>query len=113
MSKGIDENKNAAEQKADVLEMERLELLAEFYRSFGDVTRLRILNVLARQEICVGDLSNELGMTQSAVSHQLRLLKQNRLIKGRRDGKQINYSLDDDHVRTLLEAGEEHIREQL
>ena len=52
-------------------------------------------------------------MTQSAVSHQLRLLKQNRLIKGRRDGKQINYSLDDDHVRMLLETGEEHIKEQL
>ena len=91
---------------------ERLNRLADFFRSFGDETRLRILQVLAEQEICVGDLSQTLGMTQSAVSHQLRILKQNRLIKGRRDGKQICYSLDDEHVRTLLEVGTEHIREQ-
>ena len=90
---------------------EELETLAEFFRSFADPTRIRILNVLAGGEICVGDLANALEMTQSAVSHQLKVLRASRLIKSRRDGKQILYSLDDDHVHKILRSGIEHIRE--
>jgi len=85
--------------------------LAELFKCFGDGTRIRILYVLLEAEVCVCDLAKLLGMTQSAVSHQLRMLKQARLIKNRRDGKTIFYSLADDHVATLLRQGTEHIQE--
>ena len=85
--------------------------LAELFKVFGDSTRIRILYVLFEAEVCVCDLAKLLGMTQSAVSHQLRILKQAHLVKSRRDGKTIFYSLADDHVRTLLEQGTEHIHE--
>ena len=91
---------------------EELEALTEFFHSFSDGSRIRILSELAKAEICVNDLAEALGMTQSAVSHQLRILKQNRLIKSRRNGKQILYSLDDEHVGLILETGVRHIREQ-
>lgn len=87
------------------------EMLAAFFSTFGDATRIRILNVLMKGEICVGDLANELDMTQSAISHQLKVLKASRLVKSRRDGKQIYYSLDDEHVQAILMSGIEHIRE--
>lgn len=85
--------------------------MAELFRLFGDPTRLKILCSLSQQELCVCDLSNLIGMTQSAVSHQLRQLKQGRLVKSRRDGKTIFYSLADDHVETVLAQGMEHINE--
>lgn len=85
--------------------------LADLFKVFGDGTRIRILYVLLEAEVCVCDLANLLGMTQSAVSHQLRILKTARLIKARRDGKTVFYSLADDHVATLLRQGMEHICE--
>ena len=91
---------------------EELGALTEFFRSFGDISRIRILSELAKSEICVNDLAQAVGMTQSAVSHQLRILKQNRLIKSRRNGKQILYSLDDDHVGLILGTGVKHIKGQ-
>ena len=85
--------------------------LAELFKVFGDSTRIRILYVLFEAEVCVCDLAAALNMTQSAISHQLKILKQNRLIKSRREGKSIFYSLADDHVRTIIAQGQEHIEE--
>ena len=85
--------------------------LADFYKVFGDVTRIRILYVLLRHEMCVCHLAEVLGMTQSAISHQLRILKQMKLVKNRRDGKIIYYSLADDHIQTIINQGMEHIAE--
>ena len=90
-------------------EGEALQNLAEFFRVFGDSTRIRILYALSQSELCVCDIASLLGMGQSAISHQLRILKQMCLIKSRRDGKNILYSLADDHVQTILETGLEHI----
>ena len=84
--------------------------LAELYKAFSDETRLRILSVLADGQMCVSDIAQSLNMTDSAISHQLKILKTARLVKGQREGKQIYYSLDDDHVRTLFLQGIEHIR---
>ena len=88
-----------------------LEDLADLFKIFGDSTRIRILFVLFETEVCVCDLSKALNMTQSAISHQLRILKQNKLVKNRREGKSIFYSLADDHVRTIINQGREHIEE--
>ena len=85
--------------------------LAELFKIFGDSTRIRILFVLFESEMCVCDLAEALNMTQSAISHQLRILKQNKLIKSRREGKQVFYSLADDHVQTIIGQGLEHILE--
>lgn len=85
--------------------------LAELFKVFGDSTRIRILFVLFEAEVCVCDLAHVLNMTQSAISHQLKILKQNRLVKSRREGKSIFYSLADDHVRTMIAQGREHIEE--
>lgn len=87
--------------------------LAELFKVFGDSTRIRILFVLFEAEVCVCDLAKALNMTQSAISHQLRILKQNKLVKSRREGKSIFYSLADDHVRTIINQGREHIEEEL
>lgn len=86
--------------------------LAEFYKVFGDSTRIRILMVLCRHEMCVCDLATILSMNQSAISHQLRILKQARLIAARREGKQVFYSLADDHVRHILDTAVEHLAER-
>lgn len=85
--------------------------LAELFKVFGDSTRIRILYVLFEAEMCVCDIAEVLKMTQSAISHQLRLLKQARLVKNRREGKTVFYSLADDHVRTIIFQGMEHIEE--
>lgn len=90
---------------------EELYDLAELFKVFGDSTRIRILFVLFRAEVCVCDLAEALSMTQSAISHQLRILKQAKLVKSRREGKSIFYSLADDHVRTIIGQGREHIEE--
>ena len=85
--------------------------LAELFKVFGDSTRIRILFVLFEEEVCVCDLAEALQMTQSAISHQLKILKQNKLVKGRREGKSVIYSLADDHVRTIIAQGLQHIGE--
>lgn len=90
---------------------ERLYDLAELFKVFGDTTRIRILYVLFEAEMCVCDIAEILNMTQSAISHQLRVLKQARLVRNRREGKQIYYSLADDHVRTIIGQGMDHIEE--
>lgn len=84
--------------------------LAELFKVFGDSTRIRILYVLFEAEVCVCDLAQALNMTQSAISHQLRILKQNKLVKNRREGKSIFYSLADDHVRSIIAQGRELLR---
>ena len=87
--------------------------LAELFKIFGDSTRIKILYVLFESEMCVCDIAQLLGMTQSAISHQLRSLKQSRLVKARREGKTVFYSLADGHVRTILDQGMEHVAELL
>ena len=85
--------------------------LAELFKVFGDSTRIKILYALFESELCVGDIAQILGLSQSAVSHQLRILKDSKLVKFRRDGKIIFYSLDDDHVRNIISMGMEHVEE--
>ncbi len=85
--------------------------LSELFRVFGDTTRIKILYTLFESELCVNDIAQLLGMTQSSVSHQLRILKSAKLVKFRRDGKQMIYSLDDDHVRSIIALGLEHTEE--
>ncbi len=90
---------------------EELSELADFFKVFGDATRLKILNVLLCSELSVGDIAKAVGMSESAVSHQLRVLKQMDLVKNRRDGKTIYYSPADTHIITILNTGIEHIEE--
>ena len=90
---------------------EELQDLADFFKVFGDVTRLKILNVLLCSEMCVYDIAAVLGMSQSAISHQLRVLKQMDLVKNRREGKTIFYALADVHITTILNQGLDHIEE--
>ena len=85
--------------------------LAELFKTFGDSTRIRILYVLFESEMCVCDIAQLLGMTQSAISHQLQVLKKSKLVKYRRQGKTVFYSLADAHVRTIIGQGMEHISE--
>ena len=90
---------------------EKLLDLAELFKVFGDSTRIRILFVLFEAEVCVCDLAEALNMTQSAISHQLAILKRSKLVKSRREGKSVFYSLADEHVRTIIGQGMEHILE--
>ena len=85
--------------------------LAELFKVFGDTTRIKILYALFEAELCVGDIAQLLNLTQTAVSHQLRILKTNKLVKFRREGKVVFYSLSDDHVRGIIDQGIEHIEE--
>ena len=87
--------------------------LADFFKVFADATRIRILCVLSCSEMCVCDLAYALNMTQSAISHQLRLLKQMKLAVNRREGKTVFYSLADGHIKTIMKQGMEHIRESI
>lgn len=90
---------------------ERLYELADFFKVFADSTRIKILYVLSQSEMCVCDIALLLNATQSAVSHQLRMLKQMKLVKFRREGKTVFYSLSDDHIQSILKQGMEHINE--
>ena len=90
---------------------EQLYDLSELFKIFGDSTRIRILWALLAAEMCVCDIAELLGMTQSAISHQLRILKAARLVRFRREGKTVYYSLADDHVRSIVDQGMEHIQE--
>mgnify|MGYP000003850592 FL=1 len=85
--------------------------LADLFRVFGDSTRIKILYALHDDELCVQDIANALQLSQSAVSHQLRVLKDTKLVRFRRDGKTVYYALDDDHVRSILSMGMDHIEE--
>lgn len=85
--------------------------LAEFFKVFGDSTRIKIICALFESEMCVCDLSALLGVSQSAISHQLRTLKSNRLVKYRREGKVVYYALDDDHIKHIFDEGLNHITE--
>ena len=85
--------------------------LAELFKVFGDSTRIRILYALFEAELCVGDISQLLGISQTAVSHQLRVLRTNKLVRSRREGKIVYYSLADDHVYSIINQGLEHVEE--
>lgn len=98
--------------KPEMPDEERLYDLAELFKVFGDTTRIRILYTLFEAEMCVCDIAALLSMTQSAISHQLRVLKQARLVRSRREGKTVFYALGDDHVRTVIGQGMEHIEEK-
>jgi ArsR family transcriptional regulator len=98
-------------RQAPELSQQYIQPLADVFKVLGDPTRLRILRVLMNQEVCVRDIADELGMGQSAVSHQLRILRDARLVQFRRDGKTVYYSLADAHVFTLLDVGLEHVAE--
>ena len=86
--------------------------LADLFRMFADSTRVRILNELRKEEIGVTELASRMGMTISAISHQLRILKDSRLVRSRREGKVMMYSLADEHVRMILDTGREHLEEE-
>ena len=90
---------------------EILENLADFFKVFGDTTRIGILCALLQSEMCVQNLADTLGMSQSAISHQLRFLKQMKLVKSRREGQTVYYSLADGHIQTIIHQGMEHISE--
>ena len=96
---------------ADMPDEEILYDLAELFKIFGDSTRIKILYVLFESEMCVCDIAQLLNMTSTAVSHQLRILKGNKLVKSRREGKNIFYSLADSHVTSILDQGMEHVSE--
>ena len=85
--------------------------LAELFKVFGDVTRIKIMSVLLEGELSVGEISEKLAMSPSAISHQLNILRRSKLVKTRRDGKSVYYSLDDEHVYEIISCGIEHISE--
>ena len=102
--------KDAADKALQSIpEKQTLSGMTELYKLFGDETRLRILLLLSEAELCVNDLAKLLSMTDSAVSHQLRVLKQGRLIQSERNGKTVVYALADDHVKQLLKMGADHV----
>lgn len=106
-------NENIVTKVIDALPKEEILYdVAELFKVFGDSTRIKIICALFESELCVYDLAASLSMTQSAISHQLRILKNANLVKFRRDGKMMYYSLDDDHVKHIYEAGLEHILEK-
>ena len=97
--------------KSKILEDEEIFDLAELFKVFGDSTRMKIIDALMIEELCVCDIAEITNSTPSAISHQLRVLKQAKLVKYRKDGKSVYYSLDDDHVKEIFEKGREHIEE--
>ena len=97
--------------KENMAKEETLFDMAEFFKVFGDSTRMKIISALLEEELCVGEIANITNNTPSAISHQLRVLKQAKLVKSRRDGKIIYYSLDDEHINLLYEVGKKHIEE--
>ena len=95
--------------QGEMPEREKFDHMGELFKSFGDPTRLKILFALSRDEMCVCDIAALLGMSQSAISHQLRVLRNVRLVKNNKIGKSVYYSLDDDHVKKIFEQGLEHV----
>ena len=100
-----------AEVRAAQPDAVTVERLAEIFKALGDPTRVRLLTALAAAELCVCDLATLLGLSESAISHQLRLLRSLRLVRARRDGRMVFYRLDDDHIVRLLAQGREHVEE--
>ena len=98
--------------KTTLLGERAVEALAETFKVLGDMTRVRILDALSRSELCVCDIARLLGLTESAVSHQLRLLRGMRLVRARRAGRMVFYTLDDQHIVGLFSQGLEHVQEQ-
>ena len=98
-------------KKNKIPDEETLYDLADLFKIFGDTTRIKILYTLRKQELCVNELAQSLAMTPSAVSHQLKILRQSKLVKNRREGKSLFYSLNDNHVVTIVDQGMEHICE--
>jgi ArsR family transcriptional regulator, lead/cadmium/zinc/bismuth-responsive transcriptional repressor len=98
--------------KAELFGTDLVSAMAGTFKVLGDATRVRILDVLSRRELCVGDIAEVLGLTESAVSHQLRLLRNARLVRQRRAGQMMFYALDDHHVIRLFAQAHEHVREQ-
>jgi len=98
--------------KSTLFEADLVAELADTFKVLGDATRVRILDVLSRQELCVGDIAEVLGLSESAVSHQLRLLRSARLVRQRRAGQQMFYALDDHHVIRLFAQAHEHVQER-
>lgn len=112
--KMISQNKSLKDKNKDgKYENNRLYYLADLFKMFADSTRIRILNELLDKELCVCDLANNLGLGQSAISHQLRLLRNAFLVKVRRDGKLAYYSLADDHVKSIFKQGLDHVDERM
>ena len=86
--------------------------LAELFKALGDPTRVKILSCLQVSDMCVGEIADKLGMSTSAISHQLRVLKAIKLVKGTKEGKEVHYSLDDDHVTLIMQCGLTHVNEK-
>ncbi len=95
--------------KKTLIEEETLYDVAELFKAFADTTRIKIISVLKEEELCVGAISELINVSQSAVSHQLRVLKNSKIVKPRREGKQMYYSLDDEHIKKIYDMGLEHI----
>lgn len=102
---------NVEKVKDNMLDDDVLIDIAELLKVFGDSTRIKIINALSYSEMCVCDLAYTLNMTQSSISHQLRILKRERLVKYRKEGKMVYYSLDDDHVNAIFKIALEHVKE--
>ena len=94
-----------------MLEDSKVVELSELFKIFGDSTRIKIINVLLKEEKCVSDIARKINSTPSAVSHQLRILKQAKLVKYKKEGKVVYYSLDDEHISEIVKKGREHIEE--
>lgn len=98
------------EAKKNILDEKTYKKLSVFYKAFGDITRLKVMSLLLEKELCVCDIAIAMDMSQPAISHQIRVLKDANIIKGRRDGKMIYYSLNDIHVEQIFKTGKEHIQ---
>lgn len=94
--------------KKDLLSDEILGEVADFFKVFSDKTRLKIVTILLKEELCVCDIATVLNMSQSSISHQLRVLRQNKIVKNRKEGKVVYYSLDDEHINNIVSQGIEH-----
>lgn len=105
----MDREKAVGKAKTDMLDAEIIESLSKLFKVFGDPTRIKILWALNVYELCVLDICEVLGMTKSAVSHQLATLKETKLVRARREGKEVYYSLDDEHVKEIFETGIIHV----
>ena len=106
------DTERVAQARALMVPEERALALAATFRALADPTRVRLISMLASMELCVGDLAAALGMSVSAVSHQLRLLRDLRLVRSRRDGRHVFYALDDEHITMLYQGGLEHVSHQ-
>ena len=105
----MDREKAVGKAKTDMLDVEIIESLSKLFKVFGDPTRIKILWALNVHELCVLDICKVLGMTKSAVSHQLSTLKETKLVRARREGKEVYYSLEDEHVKEIFETGIIHV----